>query len=146
MPASTTSRRLARFNRKVGNRIVGRGLSMMPGFGAIVHRGRKSGRQYRTPVKIFRTDHGYLIALPYGPESDWVRNVLAAGGCELLTRDRRIRLEEPRVFTASSQAELVQAKIPAPLRTMLAWFGVTGFIEMRLAPQSVADKVARDAT
>ena len=140
MSASTTSRRLARFNRTVGNRMVGPGLSMMPGFGAIVHRGRKSGRQYRTPVKIFRTDHGYLISLPYGPESDWVRNVLAAGGCELRTRGRQVRLAEPRVFTASSRRGLAQAKIPAPLRTMLAWFGVTNFIELRLATETLAGR------
>ena len=29
---------------------------------------------------------GYLLALTYGPDSDWVKNVLAAGGCELVTR------------------------------------------------------------
>jgi deazaflavin-dependent oxidoreductase (nitroreductase family) len=134
MPAS---RRLARFNRAVANRIVGRGLSMLPGFGAIVHRGRRSGREYRTPVKIFRTRDGYLISLPYGPESDWVRNVLAAGGCELLTRGHRTRLADPKVFAASAQAGQVKTVVPAPLRAMLGWFGVTDFIELRAVTDGV---------
>jgi hypothetical protein len=55
----------------------------MPGFGVIVHRGRRSGRRYQTPVDVFSAGNGYVIALTYGPQTDWVKNVLAAGGCEL---------------------------------------------------------------
>ena len=40
-----------------------------------------------------------MIALTYGAEStDWVRNVLAEGGCELRTRGRVVRVDSPRVF------------------------------------------------
>jgi deazaflavin-dependent oxidoreductase (nitroreductase family) len=49
----------------------------------VVHRGRRSGRRYRTPVLAFRVDDGYVVALFYGADRDWVRNVLAAGGCTL---------------------------------------------------------------
>ena len=60
----------------------------MPGFGVIVHHGRRSGLRYQTPVNVFSAGNGYVIALTYGPETDWVKNVLAAGGCELRTRGR----------------------------------------------------------
>lgn len=143
MPSKAASRRLARFNRTVANRIIGPGLSRLPGFGAIVHRGRRSGNLYRTPVKIFRTENGYLVSLPYGPESDWVRNVLAAGGCDLLTRGQRVRLAEPRVFSAAARSAAISSRIPAPLRAMLAWSGVTDFIEMRAVPAAVAPAAGR---
>ncbi|MGH7129463.1 MAG: nitroreductase family deazaflavin-dependent oxidoreductase, partial [Planctomycetaceae bacterium] len=80
------SRRVARFNRVVTNRTIGRLAPRMPGFGVVHHKGRRSGREYRTPVNIFRRPDGCVIALTYGRGADWVRNVLAAGECDLLTR------------------------------------------------------------
>lgn len=118
-------RRLARFNRTFANRFVGPVLWRMPGFGAVIHRGRKSGREYRTPVKVFRNGSHYVMSLPYGPDSDWVRNVKAAGGCELLTRGRRVPLAEPRVFV-----DREQKNIPAPLRPLLRRFKAFDFIEL----------------
>jgi hypothetical protein len=58
------SRRVARFNRSFANHIVGPVLTRLPGFGMVVHRGRRSGRQYRTPVKVFRRGDDYVITLP----------------------------------------------------------------------------------
>lgn len=47
---------------------------------AVVHHvGRRSGTSYRTPVVAVPIDGGFAIALPYGPTTDWARNVLAAG-------------------------------------------------------------------
>ena len=74
---------VAAFNLAVTNRITSRFAGRLPGFGIVTHVGRKSGKVYRTPVNVFRAPEGFLIALTYGRESEWVRNVLAAGGCEL---------------------------------------------------------------
>ncbi|WP_199432719.1 nitroreductase family deazaflavin-dependent oxidoreductase [Qaidamihabitans albus] len=90
-------RRLARFNRVVTNRITRPFAGALPGFGVVTHRGRGSGRLYRTPVNVFRTRDGYVVPLTYGPDADWVRNVVAAGGCDLRTRGGSVRLTEPRV-------------------------------------------------
>jgi len=57
--------------------------------GLVVHRGRRSGRVYDTPVLVFPADDGYVIALTYGPDTDWIRNVLAAGGCAARSRPGR---------------------------------------------------------
>jgi len=35
------------------------------------------------------------MAHTYGADSDWVKNVLAAGGCDLLTRGRKSPLTKP---------------------------------------------------
>ncbi|SCF06599.1 hypothetical protein GA0070607_5111 [Micromonospora coriariae] len=76
MLAMVLPRRLARFNRVVTNRVTGPLAGRLPGFGVIIHRGRRSGRVYRTPINIFRTSGGYVAALTYG-FTDWARNVLA---------------------------------------------------------------------
>jgi hypothetical protein len=42
----------------------------MPGLGVVVHRGRRSGRVYQTPVNVFATEDGYVVALTYGPDAE----------------------------------------------------------------------------
>jgi F420H(2)-dependent quinone reductase len=75
--------RVARWNKVGLNRVVRRIAPWLPGLGLVVHRGRKSGRSYQTPVTVFPTENGFIIALTYGAENtDWVKNVQAAGGCE----------------------------------------------------------------
>lgn len=96
-------RSIARFNRRFTNRLALRVAGYLPGFAIVSHVGRKSGRAYRTPVNAFPTDGGYIIALTYGSESDWVKNVLAAGSCELQTRGRRVRLFNPDIHTDQSK-------------------------------------------
>ncbi|HEY9525045.1 MAG TPA: nitroreductase family deazaflavin-dependent oxidoreductase, partial [Thermopolyspora sp.] len=83
---------MARLNRVGLNRVTRHLAPWVPGFGVVMHRGRRSGRPYQTPVNVFPKPGGYVIALTYGADSDWVKNVLAAGGCELRTRGRRVRL------------------------------------------------------
>ena len=91
--------RIVRQWNKVGlNRVTRHIAPRMPGFGVVVHRRRRSGRRYQTPVNVFATDDGYVLALTYGPDTNWVKNVLAAGGCELRTRGRVVRLVSPRLF------------------------------------------------
>ena len=71
---------LARINIAVTNRITGLFAGWLPGFGILTHVGRKSGKVYRTPVNVFRASNGFIIALTYSSQSEWVKNVLAAGG------------------------------------------------------------------
>ena len=52
----------------------------------IKHTGRSSGRAYATPLRAYPTDEGFLIALGYGSDLDWVRNVLGSGRAELVSR------------------------------------------------------------
>jgi deazaflavin-dependent oxidoreductase (nitroreductase family) len=99
-------RGLARLNRVGLNRLIRYVAPWFPGLGLVVHVGRKSGRVYRTPVNLFTKDGHYTIALTYGPHSDWVRNVLAAGGCEIVTRGRRVQLGSPRIVRDETRAAI----------------------------------------
>jgi deazaflavin-dependent oxidoreductase (nitroreductase family) len=116
---------LARFNRHVTNRITGPVAPRLPGFGVVVHVGRKSGREYRTPVNVFRTEDGFVIALTYGKESSWVNNVLAAGGCRLETGGRAWRLTNPRLVHDPRHRS-----VPALVGAFLGLLNVDDFLEL----------------
>lgn len=116
---------LARFNRVVTNRLTGPLARRLPGFAVVRHVGRRSGRPYRTPVNMFRSADRYLIALTYGADRDWVKNVLAARACTVETRGMTIPLTDPRVTRADYEL------IPSAVRPILKVLGVTGFMELR---------------
>ena len=122
MPAP---RWLARVNRRVTNRVLGRLAPYLPGFGVVVHTGRVSHRVYRTPVNVFRHGQAYVIALTYGAHSEWVRNVLAAGACGLIVHGRRVDLSQPRLFHDATRSTM-----PGPVRVVLGLLGVSEFLEL----------------
>lgn len=122
-------KRMARFNRVVTNRTLGRIAPWIPGFGVVVHRGRRSGRRYRTPVNVYRRGDGYVIALTYGAQTDWVKNVMAAGRCDLVTRGQLVHLVEPRLYVDKRRAGM-----PAFVRVALTLANVTEFLALRLMP------------
>jgi deazaflavin-dependent oxidoreductase (nitroreductase family) len=62
----------------------------------LVHRGRKSGKLYKTPVEVLRDDHerGELVVSPmWGRDSDWYRNVVAGGLIEAHVRGEKRQVE-----------------------------------------------------
>ena len=83
---------LAKINIAVTNRITGLFAGWLPGFGILTHVGRKSGKLYRTLINVFRARNGFIIALTYSSQCERVKNVLAAGGCELKTRGKKYQL------------------------------------------------------
>jgi deazaflavin-dependent oxidoreductase (nitroreductase family) len=120
---------VGRWNKSGLNRITKRIAPRMPGFGIVVHRGRRSGRLYETPVNVFRVADGYVLALTYGPDADWVKNVLAAGGCELKTQGRTVRLISPRLFRDESRQDIRPVE-----RQVLRVLGVSEFLALKAAP------------
>jgi deazaflavin-dependent oxidoreductase (nitroreductase family) len=98
----------------------------VPMFGIVRHRGRKSGRLFRAPVNVFRDGDDYLVALTYSSQVDWVRNVLAAGGCELETGGRVVRLTDPELFV-----DRTRRLMPFPVRMFLGVVNVTEFLRLR---------------
>ncbi|MEV7092710.1 nitroreductase family deazaflavin-dependent oxidoreductase [Amycolatopsis sp. NPDC051045] len=117
---------LARFNRVVTNRINKHVVGWAPGFGMIVHTGRKSGKEYRTPLNVFRTDDGFVVALTYGPGTDWVKNVLAAESCTLITQRRKYRVHSPRLVHDESRKAM-----PVPVRQFLGLLDVHDFLLLK---------------
>lgn len=126
------SRRMARFNRRFTNHLTRHFASWAPGFALLEHVGRRSGRLYETPVNVFRAQGRYVFALTYG-ESEWVKNVLAAGGCAIRTRRRTIELAEPERFRDPSRH-----LVPIPARWILKLADVDDFVALRPAQSADA--------
>ena len=69
---------------KVALRLAGH--RFLPLWAVLHHRGRRSGTEYAVPIAVIPTDTTFVIALPWGRRTDWVRNVRAAGGCSVRWR------------------------------------------------------------
>ncbi len=104
--------------------------SRLPPLANVVHRGRTSGREHRTPVLAFPREGGFAFALTYGRDVDWLENVLAAGGCTLERRGQEVALEAPRLVTGHEGRRLV----PRWIRPALRALRVTEFLVMRRVP------------
>jgi deazaflavin-dependent oxidoreductase (nitroreductase family) len=117
---------VARFNHAALNPLMRRVAGWAPGFGIVEHVGRHSGRPYRTPVNVFRDGDRYVIALTYGPDSEWVQNVLAVGGCALRTERRTVQLGHPERFRDPERR-----LIPPPARWILGLLDVDEFLALR---------------
>jgi deazaflavin-dependent oxidoreductase (nitroreductase family) len=120
---------VARFNNHVTNRVSRPLARHLPGFAVVTHVGRQSGRTYHTPVNMFRDGERFVFALTYGADSQWVKNVMAAGSCLVGTQGRTVRLCEPRIFTDPGRR-----LVPAPVRAVLRLVDVSDFLSMRPAP------------
>ncbi len=92
-------RAIARSNKRFANRLVRPIARRLPFLAVVHHVGRRSGRHYAVPVNVFRDGADIVVPLTYGPGSDWVRNVLAVGECELEHQGRHMRMVDVRMET-----------------------------------------------
>jgi deazaflavin-dependent oxidoreductase (nitroreductase family) len=129
------SRKVARFNERVTNHLTRPLAGHLPGFGIVVHTGRTSGRVYRTPVNVFARTGGFAVALTYGRQAEWVKNVLASGSCQLVTRGHRHQLTDPELVHDNQLA-----RVPALVRPVLRLIGAADFLLLRDS-QRVGSKV-----
>jgi hypothetical protein len=79
-------------------------------------------------ISSSRRGDQYVFALTYGADVDWVKNILAAGGCEMRTRGRDMTLVEPELFV-DPKLRLM----PLPVRLIGRFNRVTEFLRMRRA-------------
>jgi deazaflavin-dependent oxidoreductase (nitroreductase family) len=128
MATSTRMGWLRPFTTRLFNPIARRFAGWLPWFGILTYPGRKSGATYHTPVNAFRRGDAYVFALTYGADTQWLKNVEAAGGCTMRTRGRDVRLVDPeRIHDPSRRL------MPAPVRIMLGFDRVSDFVTMRIA-------------
>jgi deazaflavin-dependent oxidoreductase (nitroreductase family) len=93
---------LPEVNKRVVNPITERLAPWIPPGAVIVHRGRRSGKEYRTPVLAWRSGTMLCVVLYYGAGAQWVRNVVAADGGEVIWRGRRERFASVRIVRDGS--------------------------------------------
>ncbi len=59
-------------------------------------------------MSIFRTDDGVAVLLPYGTDTDWVRNIQAAGGGQVKLSGKTFRVTNPRIVPTADAAGTVK--------------------------------------
>ena len=96
----------------------------------VIHRGRTAGLLYRTPVTAFPYRDGFLIALTDGRDVDWVKNVIAEGGCRLIHRGRAVDLTGRGVLSLRQEDQA----IPCWVRGILRLLRVDKVLHLRLGP------------
>jgi deazaflavin-dependent oxidoreductase (nitroreductase family) len=115
---------------KFASRIAG--SRFFPLYALLRHRGRKSGRIFTTPIVASRYGDGFIIPLAFGRETDWSKNLLAAGGGGLRWKSREYTLTAPEIL---SYAEGVKA-FNAVARAFLPVFRPKEFAYLRITPES----------
>ena len=68
------------------------------GTSVVRHVGRRSGRTYQTPIIAVRHDDSFLIALPYGKRTDWLKNVLDKGSATIVNNGHTYEVDRPEVI------------------------------------------------
>src|SRR5262249_26536758 len=89
--------------------------------------GSQVGEVYRTSINVFRAPNGFIIALTYSSQSEWVQNVLAAGGCELKTRGKKYPLSAPTVVR-----DPTRRRFPIPVGIVLRIVGADEYMELSI--------------
>lgn len=126
-PSIPIPKAVARFNRYLINPIARRIAGWAPMFAIIYHQGRRSGNRYSTPLNIFPTEDGFVIALTYGSDVDWVKNLMTAGGGEIKHLSHTIRIAEPELIPTNEG----MAVMPRVVRLILRMINVTEFLRVK---------------
>ena len=100
-------------------------------FSLICHTGRKSGKAYRTPVDAAYLGGHVLITLPYGRRSDWLRNVLAKGGCEIMHQNQTFTASDPAILDVDEARPLLPPGKEGFLQT-------AEYLKMSIQPESTS--------
>lgn len=124
-PVTDTTRAI---NKRFGNpammKLAGRRYFFA---GVIHHKGRRSGREYATPVWAVPTTDGFLISLPFGEGVDWLKNVLAAGRATIETRGETWIVVEPAVV----DRETAQPLLAPQARLLFELAGFERYLKIR---------------
>jgi deazaflavin-dependent oxidoreductase (nitroreductase family) len=105
------------------------GTRWMPLYGVLEHRGRRSGKLFRTPVVVRAEVGGFVVPMPWGETTDWYRNVRAAGGCRIRWKDRDYLLTDPEVVDTVAAG----ATFDAFQRRLMRRFNIQKVVRLRRA-------------
>jgi EmrB/QacA subfamily drug resistance transporter/deazaflavin-dependent oxidoreductase (nitroreductase family) len=126
------ARRIVRFAARFVNPLVLfiAGRRWMPVVGILHHRGRRSGREYATPIGMRPLGDGFVIPRTFGDNAAWYLNVNAAGEGRVTYLGRQYRVVEPEVVDyatarpAFPRYELLQFRL----------IGINEYLRLHVAP------------
>jgi deazaflavin-dependent oxidoreductase (nitroreductase family) len=111
------------------NRFVMRiaGRRYVPLYVLLRHRGRRSGREYATPVVGMRVPGGYAIPMAFGEGADWYRNIVASGGATIRQQGTEHQLGEPAAIDPASAT----SPFPGWQKPVFRALGIRRFLFLR---------------
>jgi len=99
----------------------------------IRHTGRRSGRSYMTPASARISGDVVVIPLTFGSQSDWSRNVRAAGGCSIRLNGRDYDLTQPELLCVADVQPLIRSMFSPVQRAAFRMLGIRQVMRLRLA-------------
>ena len=84
----------------------------------LTHVGRASGNTYRTPLDAHAVEGGFIFFPLYGPRTDWVRNVMAAGKARLDAGGETYALDSPRTVSPAEALPLLPEGTKVPVKSV----------------------------
>jgi len=137
----TVLRAVRRFNRAFTNPRQMKTAGTPGAYASVIrHVGRTSGRPYETPVGTFATDDGFVIALPYGSDPDWLKNVLASGSATIVAEGHTYRVDRPELVPTAVAAP----HLPRSEQRNLRLFAVDQCLRVRRSEPDEASSQAAD--
>jgi hypothetical protein len=124
---STAIRRLTRAVNPIGKAMAGHRWFKL--YGLLVHRGRSSGAEYRIAVVVRPFEDGFVIPMPFGDRTQWAKNVVAAGGAQIVWNGRTYDVTEPKLIGS----ELAGSSLSGLQRAAVGKVGMTTFMRLRIA-------------
>ena len=111
------------------NRLVTRiaGKRYVPLYVLLRHRGRRSGREYATPVVGMRAPGGFAIPMAFGEGADWSRNIVAGGGATIRQHGTEHLLVDPAAIDPDSAA----SPFPQWQRPVFRALGIRRFLFLK---------------
>jgi deazaflavin-dependent oxidoreductase (nitroreductase family) len=100
---------------------------VIPVWGVVRHRGRRSGKWYATAIAVRPTADGFLLPLPWGEGTDWCRNLRAAGGGIVHWGGVDYDVMAPEIIDAAAALPAFSAL----LRPLVRLFGIEKFLRVR---------------
>jgi deazaflavin-dependent oxidoreductase (nitroreductase family) len=123
---------LRKFNRAILNPIM---RSFVSGrfsyYSLIYHLGRRSGKEYATPVMAVVKETHIYIPLPYGPDTDWCLNLLATGRCRAKIKRKVYYVSNPELVDATAAA----AAFPSDFRTKIERTKLNQFLRLSISAE-----------
>ncbi len=99
-------------------------------FALLRHVGRRSGKTYEIPIMVWRVEDGFVIALTYGPQVDWLRNLQAAGQGSLLWHKQEYVFQKPEFIDAKTALPA----LPPLIKQILRLHGTHEFVKLSSQP------------
>jgi deazaflavin-dependent oxidoreductase (nitroreductase family) len=116
-------------NKYLLNPVMGSLAGQKNSYAAVIrHTGRKSGKQYSTPVGADRTQDGFIIPLGYGTQVDWLQNVLVAGRATVSAEGETHDVTEPEIIDAATALPLLSPK----RRRTFERVGIAQYLKVKL--------------